>query len=150
MSAHDVAWACNAGAVIETGHGDLLASEADALVNAVNTEGVMGAGIAAQFRQAWPSMFAAHWTACRQGDVRIGQLHVWPIGGFDPRYIVNPPTKAHFRDLVFPPRWHGGTARSRGRKGKHVAVRERERLARHSEYVLIQRRSGSSARSPCA
>ncbi len=46
MSAHDVAWACNAGAVIETGHGDLLASEADALVNAVNTEGVMGAGIA--------------------------------------------------------------------------------------------------------
>lgn len=74
-----------------------MATEADALVNAVNTEGVMGAGIAAQFRQAWPSMFAAHWTG-GHGDVRIGQLHVWPTGGFDPRYIVNLPTKAHFRD----------------------------------------------------
>lgn len=84
--------------MIETGHGDLLASEADALVNAVNTEGVMGKGLAAQFRAAWPSMFSAYRTACRHGDLRIGQLHVWPTGGFDPRYIVNLPTKAHFRD----------------------------------------------------
>lgn len=43
-------------------------------------------------------MFSAYRTACRHGDLRIGQLHVWPTGGFDPRYIVNLPTKAHFRD----------------------------------------------------
>lgn len=86
------------GNTIEQVHGDLLAADADALVNAVNTVGVMGKGIALQFRRAYPAMFEAYVQACRAGEVEIGRMHVWPIGRpIGPRYVINFPTKAHWR-----------------------------------------------------
>ena len=78
--------------------GDLLRQDSDALVNTVNTVGIMGKGIALQFKRAWPEMFADYMVACERGEVRLGHMHVWSTGSLtSPRYIVNFPTKAHWR-----------------------------------------------------
>jgi O-acetyl-ADP-ribose deacetylase (regulator of RNase III) len=85
--------------MLETVKGDLLKADADALVNAVNTIGVMGKGIALQFKRAYPEMFRDYQRACKAGDVRIGKMHVWPTGLLTgPRFIINFPTKQHWRD----------------------------------------------------
>jgi O-acetyl-ADP-ribose deacetylase (regulator of RNase III) len=54
--------------------GNLLDAEADALVNAVNTVGVMGKGIALQFKHAYPGNFLAYAAACRRGEVQLGRM----------------------------------------------------------------------------
>lgn len=78
--------------------GNLLQADAEALVNAVNTEGVMGKGIALQFKRAFPEMFKAYATACRDGLVKIGKVHVFELAATGrPRCIVNFPTKQHWR-----------------------------------------------------
>src|ERR1017187_5155184 len=78
--------------------GNLLEAEADALVNTVNTEGVMGKGIALQFSKKYPEMFAAYKQACDAGEVAPGRMHVFERGEmFQPRYIINFPTKRHWR-----------------------------------------------------
>jgi len=79
--------------------GNLLAAKVDALVNTVNTEGVMGKGIALQFRRAFPSMFDRYIDACKAGEVRLGQMHVVEVEriGGEPRWIINFPTKKHWR-----------------------------------------------------
>lgn len=78
--------------------GNLLAADVDALVNAVNTAGVMGKGIALQFRRAFPPMFEAYRADCRAGRVRLGCMHVYEVAGLcGPRWIINFPTKAHWR-----------------------------------------------------
>lgn len=83
---------------ITYGHGNLLTQDVDALVNTVNTQGVMGKGIALQFKRAWPAMFAAYETACRRGEVVPGRMHVWETGLLSgPRLIINFPTKRHWR-----------------------------------------------------
>jgi O-acetyl-ADP-ribose deacetylase (regulator of RNase III) len=84
--------------VIEYTTGNLLNSGAEALVNAVNCVGVAGRGIALQFRHAWPENFRAYAAACRRGQVRPGMLFVFETGRASPRYIVNFPTKRHWRD----------------------------------------------------
>lgn len=79
--------------------GDLLAQDVDALVNTVNTVGVMGKGIALQFKRAWPEMFTAYAAACEHGEVQPGRVHVWETGALTgPRFIVNFPTKRHWKD----------------------------------------------------
>lgn len=84
--------------MITTTSGNLLADDADALVNTVNTVGVMGKGIALQFKQAYPQMFAEYARAARAGQVRRGQVHVWATGALSgPRYVINFPTKGHWR-----------------------------------------------------
>lgn len=84
--------------MITEAHGDLLKADDDALVNTVNTVGVMGKGIALQFRRAYPEMYEAYVRACKAGDIQIGQMHVWSTGALTgPRYIVNFPTKKHWR-----------------------------------------------------
>jgi len=84
--------------MIEFGSGNLLASEADAVVNTVNTVGVMGKGIALQFKQAFPNNYKAYRAACDRGDVKIGRMFVWDSGHLGPqRYIINFPTKRHWR-----------------------------------------------------
>ena len=55
-------------------HGNILEAPADALVNTVNTVGIMGKGLALQFKQAYPGNFHAYEAACRQGEVRLGNL----------------------------------------------------------------------------
>jgi hypothetical protein len=53
--------------MIRDAHGDLLSADADALVNTVNTVGVMGKGIALQFKKAYPANFKAYERACKAG-----------------------------------------------------------------------------------
>ena len=78
--------------------GNLLDSDAEALVNAVNTVGVARKGIALQFRQAYPANFAAYARACRRGEVVPGKMFVYQDEHSDrKRYIVNFPTKRHWR-----------------------------------------------------
>jgi len=84
--------------MIEYKAGDLLNERVDALVNAVNCVGVMGKGIALKFRHAWPENFEAYAAACRKGEVRPGRMHVFETGRPAPRFIMNFPTKRHWRD----------------------------------------------------
>lgn len=61
-------------------NGNLLADDADALVNTVNTVGVMGKGIALQFKRAYPEMFAAYAREAKAGRLETGRMHVWETG----------------------------------------------------------------------
>ncbi|HEY0143845.1 MAG TPA: macro domain-containing protein [Thermoanaerobaculia bacterium] len=85
--------------MIELSNGNLLAAPVEALVNTVNTAGVMGRGIALQFKQAYPGMFRVYEAGCRAGEVVIGKMHVFDRGGLagGPRWIINFPTKRHWR-----------------------------------------------------
>lgn len=84
--------------VITSAQGNLLTADVDALVNTVNTVGIMGKGIALQFRRAYPEMFKAYERACKSGDVRLGHMHVWETGSLQgPRFIINFPTKKHWK-----------------------------------------------------
>lgn len=79
--------------------GDLFNSGADALVNAVNCVGVMGRGIALQFKQKYPGNFSAYVEACKRGEVRPGSIFVYGNKLItSPRFILNFPTKRHWRD----------------------------------------------------
>ncbi|HEV8651483.1 MAG TPA: macro domain-containing protein [Actinomycetes bacterium] len=83
--------------MIEEISGDLLKADADALVNTVNTVGVMGKGIALQFKQAFPANYEAYRRACQRGEVELGRMFVFPTGQLRPRFIINFPTKQHWR-----------------------------------------------------
>lgn len=67
--------------MLEITHGNLLNAPVDALINTVNTEGVMGKGIALQFKQAYPKMYRAYEAACKAREVRLGHMHVYDLGG---------------------------------------------------------------------
>lgn len=85
--------------MIEEATGNLLTADAEALVNTVNCVGYMGKGIALQFKQAFPDNFRAYEKACRAQAVRPGQMFVFATGSMvNPRYIVNFPTKRHWRE----------------------------------------------------
>lgn len=78
--------------------GNILTAGTDALVNTVNSVGVMGRGIALQFKNAFPANFRAYAAACRRGDVEPGRMFVFETGELTPpRYIINFPTKRHWR-----------------------------------------------------
>lgn len=78
--------------------GNLLEADAEALVNTVNTVGVMGKGIALQFRQAFPENYEAFRKACRRGEVAPGRMFVFETGQLtNPRLVINFPTKRHWR-----------------------------------------------------
>ncbi|MCA1704199.1 MAG: macro domain-containing protein, partial [Actinobacteria bacterium] len=84
--------------MIHESHGNLLDSDAEALVNTVNTVGVMGKGIALQFRRRYPDMFRAYERAAKRREVRLGQMHVWDTGAMTGlRFVINFPTKGHWR-----------------------------------------------------
>lgn len=81
-------------------HGDLLGQDTDAIVNTVNCVGVMGKGIALQFKRKWPENFKAYEYACSAGKVKVGEMFVHDLGGLTgskPRFIINFPTKQHWR-----------------------------------------------------
>lgn len=83
--------------MIEYRSGDILESGADAIVNTVNCVGVMGRGIALQFKNAYPENFRAYAAACRRGEVWPGRMFAFETGQLSPRLIVNFPTKRHWR-----------------------------------------------------
>lgn len=84
---------------IYTTYGDLLKQDdVDAIVNTVNCVGVMGKGIALQFKNKWPANFAAYHAACKAGQVRPGRMMVFDAGAYaQPHFIINFPTKDHWR-----------------------------------------------------
>jgi len=78
--------------------GNLLEAKTEALVNTVNCVGVMGKGIALQFKQAFPANFKDYAKACEKGEVRIGGMFVHSTDRmFHPKYIINFPTKRHWK-----------------------------------------------------
>lgn len=84
--------------MLREAEGNLLDAPVDALVNTVNTVGVMGKGIALQFKQAYPENFRAYEAACRRGELQLGQMFVVETGLLgQPRLIINFPTKKHWR-----------------------------------------------------
>ncbi|MHB1308582.1 MAG: type II toxin-antitoxin system antitoxin DNA ADP-ribosyl glycohydrolase DarG [Limisphaerales bacterium] len=85
--------------MMELTKGNLLEAPAEALVNTVNTAGIMGKGIALQFKQAYPQMFRAYERDCQAGEVKLGKVQVFDLGGLvgGPRWIINFPTKGHWR-----------------------------------------------------
>jgi len=78
--------------------GNLLQSDAEALVNTVNTVGVMGKGIALQFKKAFPENFEEYAKACESGQVRPGSMFVTKVRSLGTtKYIINFPTKRHWK-----------------------------------------------------
>lgn len=84
--------------MIELARGDILRDESEAIVNTVNCVGVMGRGIALQFKNTWPENFKAYEAACKREEVQPGRMFVFDTGRLTlPRFIVNFPTKRHWR-----------------------------------------------------
>jgi O-acetyl-ADP-ribose deacetylase (regulator of RNase III) len=84
--------------MVELTIGNLLDADVEALVNSVNTVGVMGKGVALQFRQAYPVNYTEYVRACKRQEVKPGEMFVVPAGTLgNPRYIINFPTKRHWR-----------------------------------------------------
>jgi O-acetyl-ADP-ribose deacetylase (regulator of RNase III) len=78
--------------------GDLLEQRVDAIVNTVNTIGVMGKGIALQFKRKWPANAKAYEASCKRKEVVPGKMLVFDNGGLvEPKFIINFPTKRHWR-----------------------------------------------------
>lgn len=79
--------------------GNLLASGAEALVNTVNEVGVMGRGIALMFRDAFPENTRLYQQAAKRKEIRVGHIFATATGSYTgPRWIVNFPTKRHWRN----------------------------------------------------
>lgn len=84
--------------MVEFVSGNLFDADVDALVNTVNTKGVMGKGVALQFKRAFPQNFKDYNAACAAGEVQLGRMFVTQPGKLQgPRFIINFPTKAHWK-----------------------------------------------------
>ena len=78
--------------------GDILRADAEALVNTVNCVGIMGRGIALQFKNEFPQNFKAYEAACTRDEVQPGRMFVFETGMLtNPKFIINFPTKRHWR-----------------------------------------------------
>ncbi|MBQ0214676.1 macro domain-containing protein [Proteus vulgaris] len=85
--------------MIELTRGNLLHANTEAIVNAVNCVGVMGRGIALQFKKAWPDNFKAYALACKNKELIPGVMFIYQIQKTsNPRFIINFPTKRHWRN----------------------------------------------------
>ena len=84
--------------MISRTRGDILRDESEAIVSTVNCVGVMGRGLALQFRNAHPENYKAYKKACQSEEVQPGRVFVFETGELaNPRYIINFPTKRHWR-----------------------------------------------------
>jgi O-acetyl-ADP-ribose deacetylase (regulator of RNase III) len=78
--------------------GNLFSANTEAVVNTVNTMGVVGKGIALHFKEMFPENFRAYVHACGTGDLKIGKVFVTENPtGHGPKYLINFPTKDHWR-----------------------------------------------------
>lgn len=85
-------------AKITFSRGNILESDAQAVVNTVNCVGVMGKGIALQFKQAYPANFADYLAACRRKLIKPGVMFVHRTGRLgNPQFVINFPTKRHWK-----------------------------------------------------
>ena len=79
--------------------GNLLEADAEALVNTVNTVGIMGKGIALMFKEAFPANYKAYEQACKRKEVRVGKVFATERQDLlGPKWIINFPTKEHWRN----------------------------------------------------
>ena len=80
-------------------YGNIFHSKAEAIVNTVNCVGVMGRGIALQFKKNYPDNFYAYKNACDKNIITPGKMFVFDTqSAINPRYIINFPTKRHWRN----------------------------------------------------
>jgi O-acetyl-ADP-ribose deacetylase (regulator of RNase III)/uncharacterized protein YwgA len=77
--------------------GDMFTSKAQTLINTVNCVGVMGKGIALEFKNRYPEMFADYAARCERGGVKLGKPYLFKVS--PNRWILNFPTKDHWRSL---------------------------------------------------
>lgn len=77
--------------------GDLFSSQAQTLTNTVNTVGVMGKGIALEFKKRFPDMYEDYARRCEEGRVQLGQPYLFKA--LFPPWVLNFPTKEHWRSL---------------------------------------------------
>ena len=85
--------------MVDVVSGDLFKADVDAIANAVNCVGVMGRGIALAVKNRFPDNFIAYKQACDDGSLRPGSVFVFDRGESEhPRYVVNFPTKDHWRN----------------------------------------------------
>ncbi len=84
--------------MIKLTQGDILKADAEALVNTVNCVGIMGRGVALQFKKAFPENFKAYEVACKVNQVQPGKMFVYDLNClYSPRFIINFPTKRHWK-----------------------------------------------------
>lgn len=84
--------------MIKVVKGNILEAEVEALVNTVNCVGIMGKGIALQFKHAYPDNFKEYKNACDRGEIKLGKMFVVPNNISDKlKYIINLPTKDHWK-----------------------------------------------------
>src|ERR1035437_5776760 len=84
--------------MIEITRGDILTANAEALVNTVNCVGVMGRGIALQFKRAFPDNFQAYENACKREELHPGKVLTYELHRLTrPHFIINFPTKEHWK-----------------------------------------------------
>ena len=139
-------------AMIEFKTGDILRADAEALVNTVNCVGIMGRGIALQFKNDFPDNFKAYEAACARDEVQPGRMFVFETGTLtNPKFIINFPTKRHWRGksrIEDIESGLEGTCRrdpqSRHPLDRHSAARQRSRRAE------LGRCSLRASRRPCA
>jgi O-acetyl-ADP-ribose deacetylase (regulator of RNase III) len=84
--------------LIHFAQGNLFDSQAEALVNAVNTVGVMGRGVALEFKHRFPENYSAYRAACKREELVVGKMFVTETQLEQPRWIINFPTKQHWRN----------------------------------------------------
>ena len=78
--------------------GDLFASDAQTLVNTVNCVGVMGKGVALEFKKRFPEMYKDYVTRCERHEVRLGKPYLFRH--LMPPWVLNFPTKGHWRSVT--------------------------------------------------
>jgi O-acetyl-ADP-ribose deacetylase (regulator of RNase III) len=84
--------------MINLTEGDILKADAEALVNTVNCVGIMGRGVALQFKKAFPANFKAYEIACKANLVQPGKMFVYDLNHlYNPRFVINFPTKRHWK-----------------------------------------------------
>ncbi len=84
--------------MIEYKNGDIFNSDVEAIVNTVNCVGIMGRGLALQFKNKFPQNFKEYAVACKNEQVQPGKMHIYQTGQLtNPKYIINFPTKRHWK-----------------------------------------------------
>jgi len=85
--------------MIEIKKGNIFTTNCHTIVNTINTVGIMGAGIAYEFKLRFPEMFEKYKNFCENGQIKIGNLWIYKLTKYDNEnyeYILNFPTKQHW------------------------------------------------------
>lgn len=86
--------------MIEYVKGSIFDAEVEALVNPVNCVGIMGAGLAKEFKDRFPEYFEDYKEACDHGYMKVGRVLIHPMWGYRPKFdIISFPTKHHWKNL---------------------------------------------------